>query len=282
MYTVSMKKIYVIVGTTASGKSNLAVQVAKSIRGEIVNADSIQVYKDIPLLTARPSTDEEQGIPHHLYGYLDEHATCSAADWLEEAVSTLNTIDHPIVVGGTGLYIKALTEGLNDIPPIEPAVREMVRAMPIEEVQAKVSECSATDPQRLRRALEVQLSTGKTLKYFQTQPPIKKIEADFEILWINRPREEIRARCKDRFLQMLKQGAIEQVQELLSRSPTGGITKAIGFKEISAYLNHEISYEKMIDLAVIATCQYAKRQQTWFKHQLKPHKIINNHLDFNI
>ena len=277
-----MKKIYVIVGSTASGKSNLAIQVAKSVSGEIINADSIQVYKDIPLLTARPSTDEEQGIPHHLYGYLNEHATCSVADWLEQAVSMLNKINNPVVVGGTGLYIKALTEGLNDIPPVDPAVREMVRAMPIEEVQSKVLDCSAIDAQRLRRALEVQLTTGKPLKYFQMQPPVKKIEADFEILWINRPREEIRSRCKDRFLQMLKQGAIGQVQELLSRSPTGGVTKAIGFKEISAYLNHEISYEKMIDLAVIATCQYAKRQQTWFKHQLKPHKIIYNTLNYNI
>ena len=277
-----MKKIYVIVGSTASGKSNLAVKIAKSVHGEIVNADSIQVYRDIPLLTARPTLAEEQGILHHLYGYLDEHAVCSAADWLEKAVLTLNHIDTPVVVGGTGLYIKALTEGLNDIPPVDTAVRDMVRNMPIEEVRSKVLNCSATDPQRLRRALEVQLTTGKPLSYFQSLPPVKKIEADFEILWVNRPREEIRTRCRMRFLQMLEQGAITQVQDLLSRSPTGGITKAIGFKEICAYLNREISYEKMIDLAVIATCQYAKRQQTWFKHQLKSPKIITNPLDFNI
>ena len=277
-----MKKIYVIVGTTASGKSNLAIKIAKSIGGEIVNADSIQVYKDIPLLTARPTETEQQGVPHHLYGYLDEHAICSAADWLEKAVLTLNNIDTPIVVGGTGLYIKALTEGLNDIPEVDPIIREQVRSMPIDEVKAKVLECSATDPQRLRRALEVQMTTGKPLRYFQSQPPIKKIHANFEILWVNRPREEIRTRCQSRFLQMLEQGAIKQVENLLSQNPTGGITKAIGFKEISAYLNGEISYEKMIDLAVIATCQYAKRQQTWFKHQLKSPKIIYNPLDFNI
>lgn len=276
-----MKKIYVIVGTTASGKSNLALNIAKSIGGEVINADSIQVYKDIPLLTARPTDEEQQGIPHHLYGYLDEHATCSVSDWLEKAVQTLHKIDNPVVVGGTGLYIKALTEGLSDIPAVDPIVRELVRSMPIEEVQSKVLKCTATDPQRLRRALEVQLSTGKPLEYFQSLSPVKKIEADFEILWINRPREEIRRRCKERFLQMLEHGAINQVQKLLSKNPTGGITKAIGFKEIGAHLNHEISYEKMIDLAVIATCQYAKRQQTWFKHQLKSPKIIHNPLDFN-
>jgi tRNA dimethylallyltransferase len=277
-----MKKIYVIAGSTASGKSNLAIKLAKSINGEIVNADSIQVYKDIPILTARPSTDEEQGIPHHLYGYLDEHATYSVTKWLEQAITKLNQIDAPIVVGGTGLYIKALTEGLNNIPDVDLSVREYVRSMPIEEVKAKVLECNATDPQRLRRALEVQLTTGKSLKYFQTQPPVRKIDAEFEIIWINRPREEIRSRCKERFLQMLKMGAIQQVKELNSLSPTGGVTKAIGFKEITSYLKQEISYEKMIDLAVIATCQYAKRQQTWFKHQLKYPKIIHNILDFNI
>lgn len=277
-----MKKIYVIVGATASGKSDLAIRIAQSVKGEIVNADSIQVYKDIPLLTARPMPSDEQNIPHHLYGYLDEHAVCSVSDWLENAVSTLNHIKNPVVVGGTGLYIKALTEGLNNIPSVDPAIRQMVRSMPIQDVKAQVLECSATDPQRLRRALEVQLTTGKTLKYFQSQPPVKKIEADFHIIWLNRPREEIRTRCQMRFLKMLEQGAIKQVQELLSRSPTGGITKAIGFKEITAHLNNEISYQKMIDLAVIATCQYAKRQQTWFKHQLKSPKIIHNPLDLNI
>ena len=277
-----MKKIYVIVGSTASGKSNLAINIAKSVNGEVINADSMQVYKDIPLLTARPTDKEQQDIPHHLYGYLDEHATCSAADWLDKVVPTINQIDTPVIVGGTGLYIKALTEGLNDIPPVDTTIREMVRTMPIEEVRSKVLECTATDPQRLRRALEVQLTTGKTLKYFQSLPPIKKIEADFEILWVNRPREEIRTRCRTRFINMLNQGAIEQVQELLSKEPTGGITKAIGFKEISAYLNGEISYEKMIDLAVISTCQYAKRQQTWFKHQLNSPKIILNPLNFKI
>lgn len=277
-----MKKIYVIVGSTASGKSNLAVNIAKSINGEIVNADSIQVYKDIPILTARPSLEDECNIPHHLYGYLDEHATCSTATWLEQAVLTLNKIDTPVVVGGTGLYIKALTEGLNEIPDVDPSIRETVRTMPIDEVKAKVLECSAVDPQRLRRALEVQLTTGKPLKYFQSTPPVKKIKADFEILWVNRPREEIRMRCQTRFLKMLEKGAINQVQELLSKNPTGGVTKAIGFKEISSFLKNEISYQKMTDLAVIATCQYAKRQQTWFKHQLTSPKIIHNPLDFNI
>ena len=153
--------------------------------------------------------------------------------------------------------------------------------MPLEQVRSLVQECDATDPQRLRRALEVQLTTGKTLRWFQTQPPIKKIDADFEIIWINRPREEIRKRCHERFLKMLSQGAIEQVKHLQALNPTGGFTKAIGYKQICSYLNGEITYDKMIDLAVTATRQYAKRQQTWFKHQLKNPKIVNNPLNFN-
>lgn len=277
-----MKKIYVIVGTTASGKSEFAIRLAQKTAGEIINADSIQVYRDIPLLTARPLEAEQRGVPHHLYGYLDEHASISANDWVTQVSKIIHDIDNPIIVGGTGLYIKALTEGFSDIPPVDDTIRQYVRTLPIEQVKQQVSSCAATDPQRLRRALEVQLSTGKPLSYFQMQPPKKIIDADFEILWINRPREEIRERCHTRFLNMLKAGAEQQVADLMKRHPTGGITKAIGYKEICAYLNKEISYETMINLAVIATRQYAKRQQTWFKHQLKTQKIISNTLDFNI
>ncbi len=279
---MSKQKVYIIAGTTASGKSDLAIRLAKSIDGHIINGDSIQVYRDIPLLTARPIESEQQGIPHHLYGWLNEHENCSVTDWLDKAVDTIKSVKNPIVVGGTGLYLKALTDGINDIPPVDETIRQQVRSMPIEQVRRSVQECSATDPQRMRRALEVQLSTGKTLKWFQSQPPIKKIDADFDIIWINRPREEIRKRCHDRFLKMLSLGAIEQVKHLRSLNPTGGVTKAIGYEQICAYLDSKITYEKMIDLAVIATRQYAKRQQTWFKHQLKTPKIINNPLDFNI
>ena len=279
---MSKQKIYIIAGTTASGKSDLAIRLAKSIDGQIINGDSIQVYRDIPLLTARPLASEQQGIPHYLYGWMNEHENCSVTDWLDKAVDVIKSIQNPIVVGGTGMYLKALTDGINDIPPVDEEIRQQVRLMPIEQVQHLVQDCSATDPQRLRRALEVQLSTGKTLKWFQSQPPIKKIDADFEIIWINRPREEIRKRCYDRFLKMLSLGAVEQVKHLRSLNPTGGVTKAIGYEQICRYLDGEITYEKMIDLAVIATRQYAKRQQTWFKHQLKNPKIINNPLNFNI
>lgn len=279
---MSKQKIYIIAGTTASGKSDLAIRLAKSIDGQIINGDSIQVYRDIPLLTARPLASEQQGIPHYLYGWMNEHENCSVTDWLDKAVDVIKSIQNPIVVGGTGMYLKALTDGINDIPPVDEEIRQQVRLMPIEQVQHLVQDCSATDPQRLRRALEVQLSTGKTLKWFQSQPSIKKIDADFEIIWINRPREEIRKRCYDRFLKMLSLGAVEQVEHLRSLNPTGGVTKAIGYEQICRYLDGEITYEKMIDLAVIATRQYAKRQQTWFKHQLKKPKITNNPLDFNI
>lgn len=277
-----MKKIYMIVGPTASGKSEFAIRLAQYLNGSIINADSIQVYQDIPLLTARPDEAEQQNIPHLLYGYLDKNSHCSVNDWIKQVIPILKTVSTPILVGGTGLYIKALTDGLNDIPEVDPSIRQSVRHMPLEEVKAKVIDCIATDPQRLRRALEVQLTTGKPLSYFQQQPLKRPIEADFDITLINRPRQEIRTLCHTRFLKMLDKGAIEQVKTLQALNPTGGITKAIGYKEICAYLDHQISYDKMIDLAVTATRQYAKRQQTWFKHQLPPAKIIENPLNFKI
>lgn len=279
---MSKQKIYVIAGTTASGKSDLALRLAQSINGCIINADSIQVYRDIPLLTARPLEAEQQGVPHYLYGYLNEHENCSVTEWLDKAAAVLETVHNPIIVGGTGMYLKALIEGINDIPSIDTDIRNQVRIMPIEQVKDLVHECNATDPQRLRRALEVQLSTGKTLAWFQRQPPIKKIDATFEVIWINRPREEIRRRCRDRFLKMLAMGAIDQVKYLRSLTPTGGVTKAIGYHHICDHLDGKITREEMIDLAVIATRQYAKRQQTWFKHQLNTPKIITNPLDYNI
>lgn len=261
------KPIPIIAGPTAGGKSAFALKVANRLNAQIINADSLQVYKDILILSARPTVEEQKGILHHLYGYIDAYTTMSVASWLTNVKECLDKIETPIFVGGTGLYIKALTEGISTIPEVDPFVRELVRQMPIEEVHAKVVDCTAIDPQRLRRALEVQLSTGKPLKYFQDQPKVKITDKEFQIFFLNPDRNDLYNRCNKRFINMLEIGAIEEVKHLNKINATGGVKKAIGVNQISKWLNNEISKEQMIEEATKETRHYAKRQVTWFKNQ---------------
>lgn len=261
--------MYVIAGPTASGKSGIAIHLAKRYNGEIINADSLQVYTDLKVLSARPDEREMADIKHHLYGYLDSNATCSVSEWLNKVQEILPTIEQPIFVGGTGFYINALTEGISPIPDVDPVIRQRVREMDMNEVVSLVKDCIAVDPQRLRRALEVQLTTGKPLSYFQKQPKVKYVEGDFQVFFLNPCRDILYQRCNQRFIQMIEQGAIEEVNHLLQKGASGGVLKAIGVTEITAYLKGKMSYEEMVLKAQQATRQYAKRQVTWFRHQLK-------------
>lgn len=261
------KPIPIIVGPTASGKSAFSIQVAKRTNGEIINADSLQVYKDLKILSARPSLEEQEGIKHHLYGYMSAFETSSVMGWLKDVKDIINQVENPIFIGGTGLYVKALTEGISPMPDIPDEIRNLVRQMDIEEVKSKVKGCSAIDPQRLRRALEVELSTGKPFSYFQNLEKIKVIDKKFQIFFLSPPRNILYERCDKRFIQMLSQGAIEEVKYLQEIKATGGVTKAIGVKQISQWLNNEISNKEMIEEACKETRHYAKRQVTWFKNQ---------------
>lgn len=263
------KTIPIIVGPTASGKSSFALKLAKHIEGEIVNADALQVYQDLTILSARPTFDEQQGIPHHLYGYLDFNTTASVTSWLNDVKSIINSLKNPIFVGGTGMYIKTLVEGISPMPDIDPNIRELVRNMPIEEIKAKVIDCNAQDPQRLKRALEIQLTTGKSIKYFQEQPKIKIINENFKIFFLNPDRAWLYQRCNSRFIQMLQNGAIDEVKYLKSNNASGGVTKAIGYKQISDWIDNQITNKEMIIKATQETRHYAKRQITWFKNQFK-------------
>lgn len=265
---MSLRKIYIVVGPTASGKSALSLQIADTLNGTVVNADSMQIYQDLQILSARPTQADMAGIDHKLYGYVDAYTVNNVQDWVNQAVSVIQETKNPVLVGGTGMYIQALVHGLAVIPDVDLTVRQQVRNMPIEEVKSRVIDCQAVDSQRLRRALEVQLSTGKPLSYFQKQPPRKWIEADFHILFVNPVREVLYQRCNNRFVQMVQTGALDEVQHLLDIKATGGVTKAIGVPEITAYLQQQISYEEMIQKAQTATRHYAKRQITWFRHQL--------------
>ena len=263
-----VQKITVIMGPTASGKSGLAVRLAKAKKSCVVNADSMQIYRDLSIISARPTPAEMAGIPHLLYGYADAWTQGSVQDWLNRVVPVLTETRDPVVVGGTGLYLSALINGMNDIPEIDESVRQTVRALDIEAVRAQVRDCPYTDPQRLRRALEVQLSTGKPLSFFLNQPKKKPIEADFNIIFLNPPRTSLYDNCTRRFDQMIQEGGIEEVRALLRLKPTGGVLKAIGVPEIISYIKGEITQETMREQALLATRHYAKRQITWFKHQI--------------
>ncbi len=276
------RKIYIVSGPTAGGKSDLAIRMARSLNASVINADSMQIYRDLKVLSARPSEAETAGIPHLLYGYADAFYESSVQDWLNKAVKVVESVPQAVFVGGTGMYIGAMVKGLSPIPDVDLNVRETVRQMPIEEVKSKVHDCPFTDSQRLRRALEVELSTGKTLSYFQQLPKIKPIDADFEVFFVNPPREILYERCNQRFIQMLESGAIEEVKYLIQLNATGGVTKAIGVPEITDYLVGQISREEMIVRAQLATRHYAKRHITWFKHQLPNIIEIQNPTAFTL
>lgn len=276
------KKIYVIVGPTASGKSDFAVRMAQKFNSEVVNADSMQIYKDLEIITARPNVLDMQGIPHHLYGYFDSFQENSVQLWLDKAVQQINSIERPVVVGGTGLYINALMNGISPIPEVDPEKRDFVRSLPIDDVKKMVIDCQAVDNQRLRRALEVQLSTGKPLSYFQQLPRLKMINATFQVYFINPEREILYKHCNNRLLRMLETGAIEEVKNLLDIKATGTVLKAIGVSEIIAYLKKNLSYDEMCSKIQLSTRHYAKRQVTWFKNQLDNYIEIKNPVTYSL
>ena len=273
---MSIKKIYVIVGPTASGKSGLAVKLAEFLSGSVVNADSMQIYRDLSVISARPTLDEMRGIPHLLYGYLDAWTQGTVQGWLDKVIPVLKSTKNPVLVGGTGLYLSSLINGINEIPTIREDVRKQVRQMDIQEVRHLVQDTPFTDPQRLRRALEVQLSTGKSLQYFQSLPKKKLYHADFKVIFINPHRQLLYQNCEKRFHQMIGEGGIKEVQNLLKLNPTGGVLKAIGVPEIISFLQNDITKDQMIQQAILSTRHYAKRQITWFKHQIASNVILSD------
>lgn len=271
-----MKRIFVIAGPTASGKSHLALELAERLHGDIINADSLQVYRDVPLLTAQPTEADKQQAPHHLYAYLDAYEKENCHDWLQKAIAVAQQVERPIFVGGTGLYLKALTQGLSTLPTIPDEIRTQVRAMPIEEVRAQLPTEVPKDPQRARRALEVYLASGHWPSYFHAQPTQPAIQAEFCSVLIEPDRAELYQRINTRFQQMVKQGALDQVRDLLSQNPkkTGGVFQALGVKELTEVIEGKTDLDDACQRAAQATRHYAKRQLTWFRHQTTFNKII--------
>ena len=269
----------VITGPTASGKSKAAMQLAMHCNGVIINADSLQLYNGLPILTAQPSVEDMQKVPHKLYGILNPSEEFSVGKWLEAATFEIRKTANPIVVGGTGLYLKALRQGLSKIPDISSEIRKKVRGFfetltneEVFDLLAQYDPMSASklhynDTQRVSRALEVVLSTGKSLIEWQSTNDMSLIKGINVQMAILLPKlSTLHQNAEMRLQSMFENGAIEEVRGLSGNlSPT--ISKAIGYREIRAYLDGEISKEEALNLSIIATKQYIKRQRTWFRHQ---------------
>ena len=276
-----------ITGPTASGKSALAVELARTHGGVVVNADSMQVYDTLRVLTARPSQEDMQGIEHLLYGHVPAGAAYSTGAWLREAgdlVARLRAEGRlPVFVGGTGLYFRALTGGLSDMPAIPPALRADLRQrLAGEGPEALHHALSAQDPaiaatlnpkdgQRILRALEVLAATGQSIAAFQDRRGPVVIEPDRAMKFVVLPdRAVLHRRIDGRFEKMLEMGAVEEVQALLALGlpPQMPVMKAIGVQQISAMLRGEMTRAEVLAAGAAATRQYAKRQMTWFRNQM--------------
>lgn len=281
------RPLALIAGPTASGKSDLAVRLALSLKargceGVVINADSAQVYADLAVLSARPSVEEMQGIEHRLFGTWDGADSCSAADWAKAAREVIGEVQArgavPILVGGTGLYINTLLEGIAPVPPIDPAIRAAVRALPVAEAYAALQQedparaavLSPNDTTRVARALEVVRSTSKPLATWQAERSsgIGQTVALHPAILLP-PREWLYPRCDLRFDRMLELGAIEEVEALLARNldPALPVMRAIGVPEITAYLRGECSLDEARERGAQASRNYAKRQYTWMRNQ---------------
>ena len=265
-----------IAGATASGKSALALRIAREAGGVIVNADASQVYGCWRVVTARPSPEDEAAAPHRLYGHVACDAPYSAGHWLREVAPLLRGGVRPIIVGGTGLYFSALTQGLAEIPDVPAKVRAEADALPIEAMLADLDPASvaALDTRnraRVQRAWEVQTASGKPLTHWQAQTPAPLLAlGDAVPLALDAPRDWLLPRIARRFDAMLEAGALDEVAAMRERfDPALPAFKAIGVPELVACLDGQITLEEARERVAIATRRFAKRQRTWFRARMR-------------
>lgn len=282
----SSPRVALIAGPTASGKSALALAIAEAHDGTIINADSAQVYRDLRIVTARPSEEEEARVPHRLFGHVDAaDATHNAARWATDAraaiAETLEQGRLPILVGGTGLYLRTLLDGIAPVPDIDPDIRRQVRAQPLAEAHRALAaldpdaaaRLGPTDTTRIARALEVVRSTGRTLADWQQQREGGIADTiDLRAAILLPDRDWLDHRIDRRFAIIVDQGR-QEVKALLARAEVPGsapIRRAIGVPEIAALISGEVTREVAVATGSAATRQYAKRQYTWFRNQPPP------------
>ena len=286
-------KIILISGPTASGKSDFAVKIAKKISGEIISADSMQAYKNIKILTARPKKKDQDNIKHHLYGAVDLNKNFSTGQWLEAAVKRIKSIQKknkiPIIVGGTGLYFQSLINGLVKIPEIPIKFRNKIRLMQKKEGQKKFylkllkidpkvkDKFDPNDTQRSIRAYEVKLFTKTSMYEWldKTKPEFK--DGEFLKLYIDFNRENLIKRISQRTIRMIKEGAVKEVKRYikLKIKKDLSVNRVIGIDELTQYLNKKINLDQAQKLISIKTRQYAKRQATWARSRMSSWKKIN-------
>ena len=279
-------KIILISGPTASGKSNFAVKIAKKIQGEIINADSMQVYKKLKILTARPNKQEQKNIKHHLYGVIDLNEKFSTGQWLRLTIKKIKDIQKkkkiPILVGGTGLYFQSLIDGLVKIPEIPLKFRNKIRLISKRDGQEKFykkllkldpkikDKFDPNDTQRSIRAYEVKSYTNVSMYDWLTKTKSEFKDSDFLKLHIETKREKLIERINLRTSSMINEGAVNEVKKFLKLKiiKNQSVKKVIGIAELTQYLNHEITLEEAKELILIKTRQYAKRQATWARTRM--------------
>ncbi len=302
---INARKVLIVAGATASGKSGFALEIAKACSGVIINADSMQVYDGLHMLTAHPSIEDKSIVPHYLYGELSPTQDYSAAMWRDMAIDAINkahaTGKLPIITGGTGLYFKALTEGLSLIPQIPDEVREstidIYNKLGREQFAVELSKLDTEiikridmlNPQRMMRAWEVLEATGKSLAYWQDMPREGVPDNIKFIKTVLQPdRDILYQRCNERFELMVENGALDEVTEFCSLidnekiNSDVALVNALGFKELSDYLVGNCSIDEAISKAQQVTRNYAKRQMTWFRNQMSDAEIIENATKANI
>jgi len=291
-----MTDAVLIAGPTASGKSAAALALALRIGGVVINADSMQVYREAPVLTAQPGADDKARAAHMLYGHVGAREVYSVGRWRDDAIAALAQARGrtPIFTGGTGMYFMALTDGLADVPPIPGAVRDAARALlaaiGVAALHARLAardprtaaRLRPSDPQRVLRAWEVLAATGRPLADWQDRPaePILK-GRDIAAFVLDVPRPELRARIAARFTRMVEEGGLDEARALAGLDPALPAAKLLGLKPLQALVRGELTKDQALDAAITATRRFAKRQMTWFRHRM-PHYIWLDPSESNI
>lgn len=278
---IKPNSVVIVAGPTASGKSALALELAQKYNGEIINADSMQVYAGTPIISAAPSAQEKELIPHHLYEIYPPSQNGTVVDWLNLATQKIREVwgrgKLPVVVGGTGMYIDNLINGTTPIPEPQPEIRRQVAALDnvYQWLQSHDAAAAAmlnpADSTRVRRAAEIFLQTGESIAEWYQRPMVKYLpEAQFRTVKIIPPAEELDNRCYQRFDKMMEAGALDEVRSLLALglAPNLPAMKMLGVPELAAYLRGETTLAEAVALAKLHTRQYAKRQRTWFRNKL--------------
>lgn len=287
--------VLIIAGPTASGKSALAVAVALALNGVIINCDSMQIYKDIPIIAATPSTEEKAAVEHRLFEIYDVTKRGNVVEWLDLCVAEIKKLwaeNHlPVVVGGTGMYIDSLINGVTPIPEVNPEVRRSLQQrlhnegllklyIELRQKDAEIArKLSSNDKTRIVRALEIIATTGKKVSEWYQMPLIKKLpEANFTVVKIVPEIEVIEERCRSRLDKMVQEGALDEITGLLHRGidETLPAMKALGVPELSLAVKGEMLLSEALELAKLHTRQYAKRQRTWLKNKLSADIVFSD------